>query len=111
MIYQFIILFAYLAKMNSVCDFIAKFAQDTEMNDQYILQYNDEYCGDMDVYIVAYLKKNLGDMIKNIRVITENEKSYVLFSTDYQNYEIYEYTGSHGDDYWVVSIVDRVVEE
>ena len=97
--------------MDSVCDFIVKFTQDTEMNDQYILQYNDEYCGDMDVYIVSYLKKNMGDTVKNIRVITKNEKSYVLFSTDYQNYEIYEYTGSHGDDYWVVSIIDYVVQE
>jgi len=107
MIYYFIIVFVCLVKMDSVCNFITKYINDTDEFNDYIPQDYDEYHGDMSNYVISYLKDNLGDMVIEPRIILENQKPIVLFSTEYRYCEIYEYTGSHGDDYWVVSIIDR----
>ena len=81
------------------------------MNDLYIQQYNDEYQGDMSKYVISYLKDKLGDIATNFRVIIENQNPVILFSTKYHDCEIYEFSGSHGEDYWVVSMIDREPDE
>ena len=96
--------------MDSVCNFITKYINDTEEFNDYIPQDYDEYHDDMANYVISYLKTSLGDMIIDPRVIIENQKPIVLFSTDYRYCEIYEFSGSHGEDYWVVSIIDREPE-
>ena len=97
--------------MDSVCNFITKYINDTEEFNDYIPQDYDEYNGDMANYVISYLKTSLGVMVIDPRVIIENQKPIVLFSTDYRYCEIYEFSGSHGEDYWVVSMIDREPDE
>jgi hypothetical protein len=100
-----------LAKMDSVCNFITKYINDTEEFNDYIPQDYDEYHGDMANYVISYLKTSLGDMVIDPRVIIENQKPIVLFSTDYRHCKIHEFTGSYDEGYWVVSIIDREPKE
>jgi len=56
------------------------------------------------------LKDNLGDMVIEPRIILENEKTVVQFTTGCRKCEIYEYTDLLDDNYWVAIVFDPIID-
>lgn len=96
--------------MDCVCEFIIANIDATNNLCKFIEQIDDEYFPmNMSDYIIDFLKHNMMHYITNIRIIVNEKKHIILFTSKNHDCEIIEYYNIvQNKYYWIITLFKKM---